>query len=229
MNKIINDIKKQANQINFDKEYLSIETKDLFENIIILKDGRISGCNGDGKIIIFNKEKYDSIDLTIKLFKNSPIFYHCQLNDGQIIACSKSIKIIKLKINYFFMETYEIVQEIETHSGTVFNKVITLDENRLIASLNDSSINLYIKRNKNKYMWEKMFEIGQIKEYALERTILLKINDNEFVGTSRKIKCGQFFIGGDSFLSNVSELTFKTQFFFINRWRYLKRDIFNKS
>ena len=51
-------------------------------------------------------------------------------------------------------------------------------------------------------MWEKMFEIGHIKEYALERTNLLKINDNEFVGTSRKNKCAQFFIGGDSFLNN---------------------------
>ena len=139
LNKIINDIETKANQISFDKEYLTLETNQTFLNIILLNDGRISGCTSDGDIIIYNKEKYDKIDLKINAFKNNVIFYHAQLKNGDIVVCSKSIKILKLKINFFYMETYEIVQELKTHSQSFFNKIIALDENRLISSLNDSS------------------------------------------------------------------------------------------
>jgi hypothetical protein len=92
INKIINDMEMQASHISFEKEYLMINSTEIYENIIILKDGRISGCTGEGKIIIYNKEKIDTIDLTIKAFKNRPIFYHTELTNGQIIACSKSMK-----------------------------------------------------------------------------------------------------------------------------------------
>ena len=203
MNIIINDIEKKASQINYDKEYFSIDTDNSFENLIILKDGRISGCDNKGQIIIFNKEKYDSIDLTIKLFnKKDIIFYHCQLTNGQIIACSRSIKIIRLKINFFYMETYEIVQEI-TDSDVAFNKVITLDENKYITSLNNNIIHQYIKRNSgDNFNLKRLWCIGSIREYFLERTNLLKINDNEFVVTSRINHCAQFFIGGDDFMEN---------------------------
>jgi len=101
LSKIINDIETKANQISFDKEYLTIETNHAFENIILLNDGRISGCTNDGQIIIYNKEKYDKIDLAINTFKNDAIFYLTQLKNGHIVACSNSIKIIKLKLNFF--------------------------------------------------------------------------------------------------------------------------------
>jgi len=69
LNKIINDIERKDNQISFDKEYLTIETNKAFENIILLNDERISGFTNIGQIIIYNKEKYDKIDLTIKGLK----------------------------------------------------------------------------------------------------------------------------------------------------------------
>jgi len=210
LNKIINDIETKANQISFDKVYLTIETNQAFENIILLNDGRISGCTNDGQVIIYNKEKYDKIDLTINAFKNNPIFYLTQLKNGHILACSNSIKIIKLKLNFFYKETYEIVQKLEKNTQHFFNKVIALDENRLISSLNDSSIIFYKKDNNNKFCYSKMFFIGDHNEYPLERTNLLKINDNEFVATSRKNECAVFFIGGDSIMKNEKIDNIKT-------------------
>ena len=153
----------QASHISFEQEYLMIKSTEIYENIIILKDGRISGCTGEGKIIIYNKEKIDTIDLTIKAFKNRPIFYHTELTNGQIIACSKSMKIIKLKINYFFMETYEIVQDIVCHNDQVFNKVVALDETRLISSLNDSTILFYKKRNITNIIMKNYLKLDLLK------------------------------------------------------------------
>ena len=62
----------------------------------------------------------------------------------------------------------------------------------------------YKKDNNNKFCFAEMFFIGNYNEFpGLERTNLLKINDNEFVATSRNNQYAVFFIGGDSILENA--------------------------
>jgi len=91
------------------------------------------------------------------------------------------------------METYEIVQNLESNTQLFFNKVIAFDKNKFISSLNDSFIIFYKKDNNNKFYYSNLFFIGDNNEYQLERTNLLKINDNEFVATLRKNECGCIF------------------------------------
>ena len=44
----------QASHISFEQEYLMIKSTEIYENIIILKDGRICSCSNDSLIKIMN-------------------------------------------------------------------------------------------------------------------------------------------------------------------------------
>ena len=48
-----------------------IKNKEIINNIIILKDGRLSSCTEEGSLIIYNKINYSIEDLT-----NSPIIFN---------------------------------------------------------------------------------------------------------------------------------------------------------
>jgi hypothetical protein len=108
---IINDLKIQVNSLTFSTLIDTIDNKEFLNNLIVLQDGRFSACKKE--IIIFNKNNYRKIDLTIKPYpENYSIFYHTQLKNGYIVACSYPIKIIKLKKNFYFFESYDIIQSI---------------------------------------------------------------------------------------------------------------------
>ena len=198
---IVNDLKIQVNSLTFNTLIDKIEIKNHYlNNLIILQDGRLSGCKSE--IVIFNKNDYKKIDLTIKPYpENKAIVYHIQLTNGNIIACSYPIKIIKLKKNFLLFESYEIIQTIENDFNVLCEKIIELDYNRFAASFENSMVLFYSNRNNNNYYKNcaNMQYIGEINDYysMTGNTNLLKLNDNEFVGTSKNNKCIQFFIGGE--------------------------------
>ena len=109
---IINDLKIQVNSLTFNTLINKIENKQFFNNLIILQDGRLSGCFEE--IVIFNKNDYKKIDLIIRPYlEQKVITYHQQLKNSYIVACSYPIKIIKLKKTFLLFESYDIIQSIE--------------------------------------------------------------------------------------------------------------------
>ena len=196
---IINDLKIQVNSLTFNTLINKIENKQFFNNLIILQDGRLSGCFEE--IVIFNKNDYKKIDLIIRPYlEQKVITYHQQLKNSYIVACSYPIKIIKLKKTFLLFESYDIIQSIENAYYIYCCKIIELDYNRFAASFANSMVLCYSNRNNiNIYEKKANFQfIGNLSDFSITgRTNLLKLNDNEFVGSSKNNKCIQFFIGGD--------------------------------
>ena len=201
LSSIINDLKKQVNNIEFNDNFHTIRSKDYFNNLIILQDGRLSVCRGD-EIQIFNKNNINA-DLSIKIkdYENRNIVYHTQLKNGLIVACNNPIIILKLKKSLFFFETYEIIQRIYNDLNTFCQKIIELDDNRFAAGYANSMICYYSNKNTkdNLYVTRGNLNfIGNLSNFCITgRVNLLKINDIEFVGSSKDNKCVQFFIGGE--------------------------------
>ena len=54
LSEIINDLKKQVNNLSFNDNFHTIRPENFLFNVILLQDGRLSGCRDD-KIIIYNK------------------------------------------------------------------------------------------------------------------------------------------------------------------------------
>ena len=201
LSQIINDLKIQTNNLTFNENFHTIQSKNIIYNLIILQDGRLSGCNQNGEIIIYNKNNID-IDLKIELYKKFKILeYHTQLKNGYIVVCSFPITIIKLKKSLLFFESYEIIQYIYNDFNIHCQKVIELDNNRFVASFANSMIYCYSNKNTKNNLYERKANIsyiGNLSDFSISgRTNLLKINENEFVGSSKDNKCVQFFIGGE--------------------------------
>ena len=201
LSEIINDLKKQVNNLTFNNNFHTIRPEEFLYNLILLQDGRLSGCR-DNKIIIYNKNNIN-IDLDIKIedYKNKIIEYHTQLKNGYIVACNNPIIILKLQKSLFFFETYEIIQKIYNDMNTFCQKVIELDDYRFIAGYADSMVCCYSNKNTKNNLYSKKPQIqfiGQLSNFCISgKTNLLKINDIEFVGSSKDNKCVQFFIGGE--------------------------------
>jgi len=200
LSQIIYDLKTKVNNLTFNDNFHTITSKGFFNNIIILQDGRLSACNNEGEIKIFNKNNKD-IDLNMKLYENRIIEYHTQLKNSYIVACSFPIKIIKLKKKLMVFESYEIVQSISNDYQICCQKIIELDNNRFIASFANSIIYCYPNKNNKSNLYNlkpQINYIGNMSNFSMTgKTNLLKINDNEFVGSSKNNKCIQFFIGGE--------------------------------
>ena len=201
LSEIINDLKKQVNNLSFNDNFHTIRPENFLFNVILLQDGRLSGCRDD-KIIIYNKNN-NNIDLNIKLqdYKNKNIEYHTQLKNGYIVACNSPIIILKLQKSLFFFETYEIIQRIYNDMNTFCQKVIELDDFRFAAGYANSMICFYSNKNNKNNLYDTKSHIqfiGHLSNFCVSgKTNLLKINDIEFVGSSKDNKCVQFFIGGE--------------------------------
>jgi hypothetical protein len=85
--------------------------------------------------------------------------------------------------------------------NTFCQKVIELDDYRFIAGYADSMVCCYSNKNTKINLYSKKPQIqfiGQLSNFCISGKInLLKINDIEFVGSSKDNKCVQFFIGGE--------------------------------
>ena len=80
-------------------------------------------------------------------------------------------------------------------------QIIELDDNRFAAGYANSMICYYSNKNTkdNLYVTRgNLNYIGNLSDFCITgRVNLLKINDIEFVGSSKDNKCVQFFIGGE--------------------------------
>jgi len=197
---IIYDLKAKVNNLAFSDNFQTISSKEYFNNLIVLQDGRLSTCNNEGEIKVFNKNNKD-IDLNMRLYDKKAIEYHFQLKNSYIVACCFPIKIIKLKKKLMVFESYEIIQSIYNDNQIGCQKIIEMDNNRFIASFANSMILCYSNKNtkNNLYVEKSMSYIGNMStHYSFTgKANLLKINDNEFVGSSKNNKCIQFFMGGE--------------------------------
>lgn len=108
---------------------LKINFKKPIYNIIFLKDGRLSISLRDEGIIILNKKLY-SIEMKIRE-PNLNFYNHSQLKNGNIIAYSSNIYIIKL----ISKNEYKIIQKINELS--FINNIIELKNNKLIFNSRD--------------------------------------------------------------------------------------------
>ena len=190
------NIKKQ----NYSDNFHTIRSENFVNNLVILQDGRLSVCRED--IIIYNKNNIN-IDLNIKIedYKNKRIVYHTQLKNGYIVSCNYPIVIIKLKRSFFFYETYEIIQRIYNDFNIFSQKVLELDDNRFVSSFANSMILCYSNKDTKNNLYDRKHIIkfiGHMTNFCVSgRTNLIKINDLEFVASSKDSKCVQFFIGGE--------------------------------
>jgi hypothetical protein len=98
-------------------------------------------------------------------------------------------------------ESYEIIQSIYNDFQIQCQKIIEMDNYRFIASFANSMILYYSNKNtkNNLYVDKSISYIGNMSTYYsfTGKANLLKINDNEFVGSSKNNKCIQFFTGGE--------------------------------
>ena len=88
-----------------------------------------------------------------------------------------------------------------SHYQISCQKIIELDNYRFIASFANSIIYCYSNKNTKNNLYNlkpQINYIGNMSNFSITgKTNLLKINDNEFVGSSKNNKCIQFFIGGE--------------------------------
>ena len=151
-------------------------------NIIILKDGRLSSCSWDGYIYIYKIENYE-IDEIINV--STGINYHIELLNTNIIACcnDKTLKIYKTNNN-----RYQISQILSGHLN-IITKVIELNTQIIISCSSDKTMKVW-KKNKNKnkesYYLLKTVLINQIDKESIY-TNLLKINNIKIVTSEYEI------------------------------------------
>ena len=156
-NKLQNNIRELKNHTN------------NVNNIIILKDGRLSSCGYDGLINIYNKQNYN-IDLQIK--DNTYIYYHKELSNNNIISCcnDKTLKIYK---------NNNLIYTLNGHNNRVC-KVIELENNKLISSAYDNTMKIW-EFDGNKYNCTNTFTISNSNGNC---TNILRINKDKLVSSA---------------------------------------------
>ena len=156
INKLQNNIRELKNHTN------------NVNNIIILKDGRLSSCGSDGLINIYNKQNYN-VDLQIK--DNCRIYYHKQLSNNNIISCcsDKTIKIYK---------NNNLTYTLNGHKNSVC-KVIELENNKLISTAGDTTMKFW-EFDGNNYICTNTIVISNSNSW----TNILKINKYQLVSSA---------------------------------------------
>ena len=123
----------------------------VVKKIILLKDGRLAFAINDRiiSILIYNIDNY-SVDLKIDNLYYK-IEYLMQTKNGNIIASLRLGLILVIKLT---STSYEIIQKIEAHDGTV-EKIIEIKDGRLISCARDRKMKIW-KYNTNQYIYENM-------------------------------------------------------------------------
>ena len=147
------------------------------KKLLQIKDGRLISASEDGTLNIYNKDSYE-IGLSIKEHSDE-IFSCIQLNDERLVTCSKdcTIKIIKLMED----NKYVLEANLESHKNEVLN-IIEIKNNEIIS----------ISSDKTMKVWDlKTFQ--NIKTIENDCDNILKLNENEFVTSSKENKCIKFW------------------------------------
>jgi len=166
---LINSLKNlfRINKLQNNIKELKNHTSNV-NNIIILKDGRLSSCGSDGLINIYNKQDYN-VDLQIK--DNCRIYYHKQLSNNNIISCcsDKTIKIYK---------NNNLTYTLNGHKNSVC-KVIELENNKLISTAGDTTMKFW-EFDGNNYICTNTIVISNSNSW----TNILKINKYQLVSSA---------------------------------------------
>ena len=153
--------------------------KSRISHIIMLRDGRLSSCSFDKKIIIYKKYTFQ-IDQIIK-GKNSFIF-HSQLSNNNIIGvhtnCSKNgLEIYELKNN-----KYKLSQEIIINEERKAKKIIEIDDKTFAVYFKYTVIQIYKINECQKYT--KIMEEWILGCKSNGRLNLIKVNESELAACS---------------------------------------------
>ena len=148
-------------------------------HIIMLKDGRLSSCSFDKKIIIYKKNTFQ-IDQIIE-GKNSFIF-HIQLSNSNIIGVHTNCNINTLEIYELNNNKYKLSQEIIIKEERKANKIIEIDDKTFALCFKFIVLQIYQKNENKKYtqIMEK-WNLG-CKSYG--RLNLIKVNESELASCS---------------------------------------------
>ena len=135
--------------------------KGIVSNIILLKDGRLSSCCSDGKLIIYKKPTFQ-IEQIIN--GENGFLFHSELSNNNIVAvCNNSLfEIYELNNNKYIL-SQQIKIKIQFYNS-LCREVFEIDNNTFALYLKYRFINIYKIENNNKYtkILEKKFIIETI-------------------------------------------------------------------
>ena len=181
----LKNIKQSIGQTNLLKHNLKTlnDHTGYITHISQLNDGRLISSSQDQTLKIYKKDTFEP-QLSIKL--NSTIHSFIQLDNGKIIACSKNgqMSVIKLTTE----NEYKIEQTLNGHNSKVRN-VIEIRENVLISVSCDNTMKKWEIKNENKFENTKTEKF----QNSSSNCCILKINENEFVTSSRDDKYLKFW------------------------------------
>jgi len=164
------DTKKNENNNNNADNNYDIKLKELILKLkyhtgsiycsTLLKDGRFATGSSDASIIIFNNKVFKP-DLIIN--DNRAVKCLIQLKSGILASCScdKTIKLYNIK-----KKEYQVIQTLKYHTGWV-NKLIELNNNKLVSCSDDANIIFYIKNN-NEYIKDHQFKTKGSNNYLIQ-------------------------------------------------------------
>lgn len=184
---------------------LKINFKKPIYNIIFLKDGRLSISLRDEGIIILNKKLY-SIEMKIRE-PNLNFYNHSQLKNGNIIAYSSNIYIIKL----ISKNEYKIIQKINELS--FINNIIELKNNKLIFNSRDGIYKIWELNDKNEYICKKTINyLKNLSKNDVSDNEIKFIKENKFVSGNISLKEIIFWeVNNDNNIKQINSITgFKT-------------------
>ena len=175
-NKNFNSFKNNFKTLKYHTNWISLLSQ--------LNDGRLISSSGDYTLNIYKNNSFE-LQLSIKEH-SSYIRAFTQLKDKRIISCSddKTMKLIKL----IGEDKYKLEQTLIGYTNSVI-KVIEIKENELISVSYDKTMKIWKLNNENKF--ECINTITFQKTNSMCN--ILKLNENEFVTSSREDKCIKFW------------------------------------
>ena len=153
--------------------------KSKVSHLIILRDGRLSSCSFDKKIIIYKKYSFQ-IDQIIE-GKNSFVF-HMQLSNNNIIGVHTNCSINTLEIYELKNNKYELSQEIIIEEKRKASKIIEIDDKTFALCFKYIVLQIYKINESKKYI--KIMEKWIQGCKSNGRLNLIKINESELASCS---------------------------------------------
>ena len=182
----------------FNNNFKTITNHKYFVNHIdILNDGRLIASFSDKSLFIYNKDTYE-IQLSIKEHSKQ-INSFTEINNKRIITCSdKTMKIIKL----IGEDNYKIEQTLLGHTDFIC-RIIEIKENELISISYDKIMKIWKLNNENKFECITNIYFQNSKNNC----DIFKLNENEFVTSSRGDKCIKFWnLNNYSYITTITNI-----------------------
>ena len=185
-------------------------------NIIVLRDGRLSSCSFDKKIIIYKKNSFQ-IDEILE-GKNSFIF-HLQLSNNNIVGVHTNCRTNRLEIYELKNNKYKLCQEIKIDQTIKARKIIEIDAKTFALSFKYIYLQIYrIDESKN---YTKILEKEILPSTKYGRLYVLKVNESELVSYSYYLHEIQFLDIKNKFeiiakISNIEIKEIKNSMFMLN-------------